>query len=167
MLLILFRSKLTARAGDDYSAMGDEMLAHARTQPGFHFGLNQRFFGFLVTNECAFVAFSAGDAPSMNGGALNAGLDMNLSIVNLSALVGGAGVNVIGGFEFGPAYTAKVRVPVTPTVQIFGLYTYTNITKYRVEDASGGHTGLGRRQAGANARHDGLSCRRVGSASVS
>jgi heme-degrading monooxygenase HmoA len=35
MVLVLFRSKLTAQASDDYKAMADEMLARARTMPGF------------------------------------------------------------------------------------------------------------------------------------
>ena len=35
MVLVLFRSKLTAQASDDYKAMADEMLSRARTMPGF------------------------------------------------------------------------------------------------------------------------------------
>lgn len=35
MMVILFRSKLTDAAGDDYARMSDEMEAHARTFPGF------------------------------------------------------------------------------------------------------------------------------------
>jgi len=35
MMLILFRSRLTDTAGDDYARMADAMLAHARTFPGF------------------------------------------------------------------------------------------------------------------------------------
>jgi heme-degrading monooxygenase HmoA len=35
MLLILFRSKLTATAGDDYAQMAAEMDEHARTFDGF------------------------------------------------------------------------------------------------------------------------------------
>jgi len=35
MVLVLFRSMLTAEAGDDYAAMAGEMLARARTLPGF------------------------------------------------------------------------------------------------------------------------------------
>ena len=35
MMVILFRSKLTDAAGDDYARMSDEMDAHARTFPGF------------------------------------------------------------------------------------------------------------------------------------
>jgi heme-degrading monooxygenase HmoA len=35
MLVILFRSKLTASAGEDYSRMADAMFAHARTFEGF------------------------------------------------------------------------------------------------------------------------------------
>jgi len=41
MLIVLFRSRLRA-AGADYGAMADEMLARARTMPGFvsfkHYG---------------------------------------------------------------------------------------------------------------------------------
>jgi len=35
MVVVLFRSKLTDEAGDDYKAMAGEMLARARTMPGF------------------------------------------------------------------------------------------------------------------------------------
>lgn len=35
MVIVLFRSMLTAAAGSDYAAMADEMLARARTLPGF------------------------------------------------------------------------------------------------------------------------------------
>jgi len=35
MVIVLFRSKLTDAAGDDYAAMADEMLTRARTMPGF------------------------------------------------------------------------------------------------------------------------------------
>ena len=35
MIVILFRSKLTAAAGDDYARMAEAMDAHARTFDGF------------------------------------------------------------------------------------------------------------------------------------
>jgi len=35
MVIVLFRSKLTAAAGDDYAAMADEMLARAKGMTGF------------------------------------------------------------------------------------------------------------------------------------
>ena len=35
MLIVLFRSRLTDQAGEDYARWGDEMLEHARKQPGF------------------------------------------------------------------------------------------------------------------------------------
>ena len=35
MLVILFRSRLTEEAGEDYQAMAAEMLAYAKTQPGY------------------------------------------------------------------------------------------------------------------------------------
>jgi heme-degrading monooxygenase HmoA len=35
MIVILFRSKLTGVAGDDYGEMAKQMDAHARTFPGF------------------------------------------------------------------------------------------------------------------------------------
>lgn len=35
MLVVLFRSRLRAEAGDDYAAMADELLERARSMPGF------------------------------------------------------------------------------------------------------------------------------------
>jgi heme-degrading monooxygenase HmoA len=35
MLVILFRSRLTAQAGEDYGRMAEAMFAHAKTFPGF------------------------------------------------------------------------------------------------------------------------------------
>ncbi len=35
MILVLFRSRLTPEAGDDYQAMAEEMVATARNMPGF------------------------------------------------------------------------------------------------------------------------------------
>ncbi len=35
MVIVLFRSRLTPEAGDDYAAMADEMLARARSMRGF------------------------------------------------------------------------------------------------------------------------------------
>ena len=35
MMIVLFRSRLRPEAGDDYAAMAEEMLARARTMPGF------------------------------------------------------------------------------------------------------------------------------------
>ena len=35
MVVTLFRSRLTAQAGDDYTAMSGEMLERAKTYPGF------------------------------------------------------------------------------------------------------------------------------------
>src|SRR5678816_2498413 len=127
---------------------GRDPLGNPRTQPGMHFGLNQRFFGFLLANESAFVAFSAGDAPSMNGGSLAAGADINLSVFNLAGLVGLTGVNVVGHFEVGPSFTAKVKVPITDHVQFLGLGLISRIDHLRIEDTDasgevvGGQTGV-------------------------
>jgi heme-degrading monooxygenase HmoA len=35
VVIVLFRSKLTAEAGEDYHAMAEEMLDRARAMPGF------------------------------------------------------------------------------------------------------------------------------------
>ncbi len=35
MVIVLFRSRLTPEAGDDYAAMAEEMLARARSMRGF------------------------------------------------------------------------------------------------------------------------------------
>jgi hypothetical protein len=39
---------------------GRDPVGKPRTQPGLHFGLNQRFFKYLIVSESAFVAFSSG-----------------------------------------------------------------------------------------------------------
>ena len=104
---------------------------------------NQRFFDFLRVNESAFVAFSAGDAPGVNGGSVNAGLGMLVGgMVDISALVGYAGMSVVGDAEFGPMLTGKARMTIANHLQLFGMYAYTNITHFRVEDETGGHTGV-------------------------
>jgi hypothetical protein len=127
---------------------GRDPQGNPRTQPGMHFGLNQRFFKFLLVNESAFVAFSAGDAPGVNGISANAGLDFNLSMFNLAGLVGVTGLNVIGDFEAGPNLTAKIKVPVGQHVQILGMGLFTNIKHLRIEttdaegNVSGGQTGV-------------------------
>jgi hypothetical protein len=122
---------------------GRDAGGNPRTQPGFHFGLNQRFFKFLVVNESAFVAFSAGDAPSMNGGSVNAGLDVNVGrLINLAAMAGLGGVNVVGDFEAGPMFTGKMRFALTPRMSILGMYMYSNISRFQVENGSGGRTGV-------------------------
>ena len=35
MVIVIFRSRLTPQAGDDYHAMADQVLAAARDMPGF------------------------------------------------------------------------------------------------------------------------------------
>jgi hypothetical protein len=120
-----------------------------RTQPGLHFGLNQRFFNFLLVNESAFVAFSSGGAPSMNGGSLNGGVDFTLfKLFDVVAAAGASAVNVDSSFEFGPSFTGKLRTQVSSHVWVFGLGMYTPIDHLRIEykDSSGkiigGKTGV-------------------------
>jgi hypothetical protein len=128
---------------------GRDPGAKPRTQPGMHFGLNQRFFNFLLVNESAFVAFSSGGAPSMNGGSVNGGISLAfLHPFDLVLLGGLTAVNVDSGFHGGPNFTGKLRVEVLSHVWLFGLGTVTPIDHLRVEykDSSGkiigGRTGV-------------------------
>jgi hypothetical protein len=101
---------------------------------------NQRFFGFLLANESAFVAFSASNAPVVNGGSLSAGLDVDIGILNAAAMIGITGLRVVSETEVGPSYSARLRVPAGEHVWLTGLYRWTNLTRFRVEerDAQGG-----------------------------
>jgi hypothetical protein len=112
------------------------------TQPGAYLAFNQRLFDFLLLNESAFVAFAAGGAPSMNGGSLSAGLDVDVSMFNLAGMVGITGLRVVGETEVGPSYAARLRFPITDQVWFSGLYRWSNIEHFQVEerDAQGNLT---------------------------
>ena len=119
---------------------GRNASGDAVTQPGAYLAFNQRFFGFLLANESAFVAFSASNAPVVNGGSLSAGLDIDLGPFNASGMVGLTGLRVVGETEVGPSYSGRLRLPVGEHVWLTGLYRWTNLTRFRVEerDAQGG-----------------------------
>jgi hypothetical protein len=126
---------------------GRDPLGNPRTQPGVYFALNQRLFNFLLLNESAFVAFSAGDAPGVNGGSLSAGLDFDLGIINIAGMVGLTGLRVVGHTASGPSFAGRIRVPVTNAVLVGAHYRWSNLERFRTEsvDASGtliGRTGV-------------------------
>jgi hypothetical protein len=118
---------------------GRDPFGNPRTQPGIALGLNQRFFGFLLANESAFVVWSAGDAPAINGVNLGAGLDFDVRGINLSGTVGITSLRVVGETATGLSFGGKLRFPLTQHVYVGALVRVSNIEKFRVEqrDASG------------------------------
>jgi opacity protein-like surface antigen len=117
------------------------------TQPGVYFALNQRIFNFLLLNESAYVAFSAGGAPGVSGGSLNAGLDFDFGRFNVAGMVGLMGMRVVGATEQGPTFAGRIRFPVSNSLLVGVLYRWSNLEHFRTEtpDASGtiiGRTGV-------------------------
>jgi len=113
------------------------------TEPGTYLGFNQRFFGFLLANESAFVTFSASDAPAVNGGSLSAGLDINFHFVNLAAMAGLMGLRVVGETDGGPTYAGRIRVQFTDHVFGSVVYRYSGIEHFQVVDENGvGRSGV-------------------------
>jgi hypothetical protein len=119
---------------------GRNAAGEPATQPGAYLAFNQRLFGFLLTNESAFVAFSASDAPVVNGGSLSAGLDVDILAFNLAGMIGITGLRVVGETEVGPSYSGRLRLPVGEHVWLTGLYRWSDLDHFRVEerDAQGG-----------------------------
>jgi hypothetical protein len=115
---------------------GRNAAGEAVTQPGTYLAFNQRLFGFLLTNESAFVAFSASQAPVVNGGSLSAGLDIDFKFINLAGMLGITGLRVVGETEVGPSYAARMRFPIGPHVYATGLYRFSDIEHFRVVDAN-------------------------------
>ncbi len=113
---------------------GRDPLGNPRTQPGVYFALNQRLFNFLLLNESAFVAFSAGDAPGVNGGSLSAGLDFDFGIVNIAGMIGLTGLRVVGETESGPSFAGRIRVPVTKSLLVGAHYRWSNLSHFRIEN---------------------------------
>lgn len=114
---------------------GRDPQGNARTQPGMHFALTQRVFRFLLLNESAFVAFSAGNAPALNGGSLGAGVDISLwGYATVTAMGGLTAVRVVGATETGPSISGRLRVPVTDHLFVGALYRRTNLEHFRVEE---------------------------------
>lgn len=144
------RLDLQPEAGPIAFIGGRDHLGNPRTQPGAYFALNQRVFGFLLLNQSAFVVWSAGNAPGVNGGSLSAGLDFDIGILNLAGMAGFTGLRVNGSTETGPSFAGKIRIPITPNVLLGGVFRWTEIERFRVEerDTSGnllvGRTGVSR-----------------------
>jgi hypothetical protein len=118
---------------------GRDAAGNARTQPGVTLGLNQRFFDFLLVNESAFVVWSAGDAPAVNGVNLGAGLDFDILGVNLAGSVGITSLRVVGETATGLSFGGKLRFRTTQHLFVGALIRVSSIDKFRVEqrDASG------------------------------
>ena len=114
------------------------------TQPGLFFALNQRLFNFLLLNESAYVAFSAGGAPGVSGGSLSAGLDFDLRYVNIAGMVGLTGMRVVGATEHGPSFAVRALFPVTNALLVGAQYRWSNLEHFRTETPDDSGTIIGR-----------------------
>jgi hypothetical protein len=114
------------------------------TQPGLYFSFNQKLFHFLLLNETAFAAFGASDAPSVNGGSLNAGIDLDFGMFNFAGMVGFTAFNVVGQTEVGPTFTGKLRVLLNPRLYLGGVFTVSNarVSQVDVPDAAPPRNGI-------------------------
>ncbi len=113
---------------------GRNPRGESATQPGVYFSFNQKIFHFLLLNQTAFAAFSSSDAPSVNGGALNAGIDVDIGPVNFAGMAGVTAFNVVGTTEVGPSFTGKLRLLVTPRMYVGGVFTIANVEVFQVQD---------------------------------
>ena len=136
---------------------GRDPEGQPRTQPGLHFGLSQRVFDFLLVNESAFVAFSAGKAPAVNGGSLSAGLDIDIGPFNVSGLAGVTLLHVVGRTASGLSLAGKARAPLAEHVSMGLVYRLTNIERFRVEERDSQGNLLIGRSGVTNAGYAGIS----------
>jgi len=105
---------------------GRNAKGESAIQPGVYFSFNQKIFHFLLFNETAFAAFSASDAPPVNGGTLNTGIDVDVGPLNFAGLVGVSAFNVAGETASGPSFTGKLRWRVTPRMYVGAVYTISH-----------------------------------------
>ena len=121
---------------------GRDPLGNPRTQPGLYFSFNQKLWHLLLLNEMAFAAFSAGDAPAVNGGSLNAGLDYEIGPVGGAALIGYAAFNTIGETDAGISITGKLRYALAPRVYVGAIYTISDVEIIQSETNGQKRTGI-------------------------
>ncbi|UCE03367.1 MAG: hypothetical protein JSW67_04025 [Candidatus Latescibacterota bacterium] len=121
---------------------GRDPQGNAHTQPGIYFSFNQKIYHLLLLNQTAFAAFSSGDAPAVNGGTLNAGIDIGIGAFDLAGMIGYSAYNVVGETATGVSFTAELRYLVTSRVFIGGIFTRSNAEVFQVEDAEAKRTGI-------------------------
>lgn len=121
---------------------GRDPQGNARTQPGVYFSFSQKLWHLLALNEMAFAAFSAGDAPAVNGGSLNAGVDYEIGAFGAAVLVGYAAFNTIGETETGLAFTGKLRYALAPRVLLGAIYTVADVEIFQSETNGQKRTGI-------------------------
>ena len=70
----------------------------------------------------------------MNGGALNAGIDIDLGPLNFAGMVGVTAFNVVGQTEVGPSFTGKLRWLLTPRLYLGGVFTMADASVFQVQN---------------------------------
>ncbi len=114
---------------------GRDQAGNPRTQPGLYFSFNQKLWHLLLLNETAFTAFSAGDAPAVNGGSLNAGVDVDIGPFSVAGMVGYAAYNALGMTDAGLSFTGKLRYLLTAHVYLGAIYSVSNAEIFQVNSS--------------------------------
>ena len=114
---------------------GRDQQGNPRTQPGLYFSFNQKLWHLLLLNQTAFAAFSSGNAPDVNGGTLNAGLDFDIGPVGVAGMIGYSAHNTLGMTDAGVSFSGKIRVLLTQRVYLGGIYTVSNAEIFQVNSS--------------------------------
>jgi hypothetical protein len=112
---------------------GRDGKGNPRTQPGLYFSFNQKLWRLLLLNQTAFAAFSAADAPAVNGGILNAGVDFGFGAFSIAGMVGYAAYNTVGKTDTGISFTGELRYLLAPRVYLGAIYTRSDVEIFQVE----------------------------------
>ena len=116
---------------------GRNPAGNPTTQPGLYFAFNQRLYNFLLFNESAFAAFSADDGPAVNGGVLNAGIELSPGQFTVAGMFGLAAFNVVGETETALSITGRIRYAITPDVYLGAIWMASGATQQQGDSYTG------------------------------
>jgi hypothetical protein len=114
---------------------GRDQAGNSRTQPGLYFSFSQKLWHLLVLNETAFAAFSAADAPDVNGGSLNAGVDIDIGPFGVAGMAGYAAHNALGMTDGGLSFTGKLRYLIAERIYLGGIFSVSKAEIFQVNSS--------------------------------
>lgn len=121
---------------------GRDAQGQPATQPGVFFSFNQKVYHLLLFSESAFAAFSAADAPAVNGGNIGGGLDFDIGMFNIAGTVGVSAFNVAGETTSGVSFTGKLRFLLNPRLYVGGIATFSNAEHFQSTEGGINRTGV-------------------------
>jgi hypothetical protein len=121
---------------------GRDAQGEAATQPGVFFSFNQKIYHLLLFSETAFAAFSAADAPAVNGGNIGGGLDFDIGMFNIAGTVGISAFNVAGETTSGVSFTGKLRFRATPRLYVGAIAIFSNAEHFQSNEGGIARTGV-------------------------